>query len=161
MVNYSNSISNNKGEQKNMSQIQWTISLVLIGLFTIAIIGFAVNFASDNSAAVSIGDDPELSTLSTLTEEDVDGFNVESGNTYASILNSSITGESSTTKTGGQFSLTATNSVGVVENILRVGFTKIFGGSSGFGIFITTFLGLIVFITVLLIWKTWAGKIPD
>ena len=161
MVNYSNSISNNKGEQKNMSQLQWTISLVLIGLFTIAIIGFAVNFAADNDAAFSLADDPELSALSKYTRDNTSEFNVQSANTYTSILNSSITGAGSTTQTGGQFTLTATNSVGVVENILRVGFTKIFGGSSGFGIFITTFLGLIVFITVLLIWKTWAGKIPD
>ena len=144
-----------------MSQIQWTISLVLIGLFTIAIIGFAVNFAADNDAAFSLADDPELSALSKYIRDNTSEFNVQSANTYTSILNSSITGAGSTTQTGGQFTLTATNSVGVVENILRVGFTKIFGGSSGFGIFITTFLGLIVFITVLLIWKTWAGKIPD
>ena len=45
--------------------------------------------------------------------------------------------------------------------ILKVGYSKIFGTDSGLGIFITTFLGMIVFITALLIWKTWAGRSPD
>jgi hypothetical protein len=143
-----------------MSQIQWTISLVMIGLFTIAIIGFAINFAADNDSPVSLSDDPDISNLYDDSGENVVGFDTSSEDTYTSILNSSIT-ESGSTTGGGQFALTATNTVGVVKNILKVGYTKIFGTSSGFGIFITTFLGLIVFITVLLIWKTWAGRMPD
>ena len=42
-----------------MGQISLTISLIMIGLFTIAIISFATNFAVDTDAAVSISDDPD------------------------------------------------------------------------------------------------------
>lgn len=143
-----------------MSQIQWTISLVLIGLFTIAIIDFATHFATDNNSVVDIADDPEISSLSTSTGAEVAGYNTKAGTTYSSIMNSSIATSGSTTG-GGQFELTSSNTVGVVRNIIEVGYMKIFGSGNGFGIFITTFLGLIVFITVLLIWKTWAGRMPD
>ena len=146
-----------------MSQIQWTISLVLIGLFTIAIIGFSLNFASDNNAAVNIADDPEISGLYTNAIGNTSSFQANSEDTYTSIINSTISTSSAsgTTVTGGQFSITPANMIATTKNILKVGYSKIFGTDSGFGIFITTFLGMLVFITALLIWKTWAGRSPD
>ena len=144
-----------------MGQIQWTISLVLIGLFSIAIIGFALNFALDNNAAVKISNDPEISGLYSDSVSGIEGFNDGSSDSYASIINSSIEAEGTTTQSVGQFAITPANVVGVTTNILRVGYRKIFGSGEGFGLFITTFLGLIVFITGLLLWKTWAGRNPD
>jgi len=167
MVYCSNSIGNNKTGEKKMnkkgSQIQWTISLVMIGLFTIAIIGFAINFAADNSSPVDLADDPELSGLNIDTKTNIEGFDTGAENTYASIVNSSIspTSSSGTTATAGQFAITPVNVIGTVNNILKVGWSKIFGSDSGFEIFLTTFLGMILFITGLYIWKTWAGRSPD
>lgn len=148
---------------KKGSQIQWTISLVLIGLFTVAIIGFSINFASDNNSPINIANDLELSNLYTQTGENLSGFNTGSEDTYASIINSSISPSSAsgTTTTAGQFSITPINIIGIVTNILKVGYSKIFGNGAGFQIFLTTFLGMIVFITALYIWKTWAGRSPD
>lgn len=167
MVYCSNSFSNNKVGEKKMnkkgSQIQWTISLVMIGLFVIAILGFAINFAADNNSPIDLADDPELSGLSTSTQGNVEGFNTDAEETYNSIANSSIspTSSSGTTATAGQFAITPVNVIGTVNNILKVGWSKIFGSNSGFEIFITTFIGMIVFITALYIWKTWAGRSPD
>jgi hypothetical protein len=146
-----------------MSQIQWTVSLVLASLFTIAIIGFAVNFAIDNDASVNIIDDPELNTLYTKAQGNQSGFNTGSEDTYASIINSSIspTSASGTTTTAGQFSITPVNMIGVVTNILSVGYSKVFGSDSGFELFLGTFLSMILLITGLYIWKTWAGRSPD
>ena len=144
-----------------MGQIQWTITLVLIGLFTIAIIGFSMNFAADNNAAVNLADDPELSLLSTKITNNISSFKTDSQSTYTSIINSSIGEEGQTTQSAGQFSITPANVIGVVKSILKTGYIKIFGNGDGFGIFITTFIGLIIFITGLLIWKTWAGRNPD
>lgn len=144
-------------------QIGWTISLVSIGLFVVAILGFAINFSTDNNSPISIANDPELSNLYTQTGGNLSGFGEGAQDTYGSIINSTISPNSAsgTTATSGQFAITPTNTIGVTRNILKVGYSKIFGNDSGFGIFLTTFLGLIVFITGLLIWKTWAGRTPD
>ncbi len=39
-------------------QIQWVTALITIGLFTIALIGFATNFAIDNDASINLDDKP-------------------------------------------------------------------------------------------------------
>ena len=141
--------------------IPWTISLAMIALFSIAIIGFAINFGADNSAAVQIINDPQIVSVYNTSTGNMSDFRGQSENTYTSILNSTITTGGQTTTSGGQFALTPFSLLGVVKNIFLVGFTKIFGSGSGFSIFLTTFFGLLVIITVLYVWKTWAGRGPD
>jgi len=143
-----------------MGQIQFTLSLIMIALFTVAIIGFAVNFASDNSAPISISDDPELIALQTNAEGNLSDFRGHSESTYQSIVESSIE-SGDTTPSGGQFAITPVSAVPVTKNILKVGYIKIFGTGSGFGIFITTFLAIITFMIGMYIWKTWGGRNPD
>jgi hypothetical protein len=143
-----------------MGQISLTTSLILIGLFTIAVIGFALNFASDNSAAISIANDPELTLLNTRVTGNTTNFTSTSNDTYYSILGSEIKG-TDTTSTGTQFALTPINAVATVKNILEVGYIKIFGSGSGFSLFLTTFIGLLTFMIGLYIWKTWKGGSPD
>ena len=143
-----------------MGQIQFTLSLIMIALFTVAIIGFAVNFASDNSAPISISDDPELIALQTNAEGNLSDFRGHSESTYQSIVESSIE-SGDTTPSGGQFAITPVSAVPVTKNILKVGYIKIFGTGSGFGIFITTFLSIITFMIGMYIWKTWGGRNPD
>lgn len=161
MVNYSNNFNNHQGEESIMGQIQWTISLVLIGLFSIAVIGFAMNFAIDNNAPINLASDPEISSLYLETKGNVSGFSGGAEDTYESIISSTIEPEGSTLGSAGPFAITPMNVIGVVKNILNVGYTKVFGGNSGFGLFLTAFLGMIVFITALLIWKTLAGRNPE
>lgn len=144
-----------------MGQIQFTVSLVLIALFTVAIIGFAINFGIDNNAAVNIADDPELSALYTRTGTNLSTFGDDSKGTYESIVESGIASGGQTTATGAAFSVTPANVVGITKNILKVGYVKVFGSGSGFNVFLTTFLALIVFIIGLYVWKTWAGRTPD
>ena len=144
-----------------MGQIQLTVALVMIGLFTVALIGFAMNFASDNDAVVDLADDPELSSLYTRAEGNLSGFDEGAESSYASIVETTIDPAGQTTAAGGQFAITPVNVIGIVKNIIKVGYIKIFGTGSGFGIFLTTCLGLLVFIIGLYIWKTWAGRNPD
>ena len=103
-----------------MGQIQFTTSLIMIGLFTIAIIGFATNFAIDNNSEVSVLDDPEFSTLNNSVSTNVGSFRGASESTYQSIIESSIE-QADTTPSGGQFAITPTSSVAVTKNILEVG----------------------------------------
>jgi hypothetical protein len=143
-----------------MGQIQLTIALVMIGLFSVALIGFGVNFAADNDAAISLSDDPEISNLDTNIQGNLSSFRSGSESTYQSIVESSID-EGETTPSGGQFAITPVNAISTVSNILKTGYLKIFGTGSGFGIFITAFLSLIGFIMGLYLWKTWAGRNPE
>ncbi len=144
-----------------MGQIQFTISLIMIGLFTVAIIGFAIEFANDNEVFVDISSDAEVSSLYTGSKSELSGFSNGSETSYASIINSTIASGDETTVSGGQFKITPVTAMAITTGILRTGYVKIFGTGSGFGIFITSFLAILLFIMGLLIWKTWAGRIPD
>jgi len=144
-----------------MGQTTWIVSLITIGLFAVAILSFAVNFGIDNNAPVNIQDDPQLSGLSNSLNNNLSNLRSDSQNTITGLLNSSIAESGQTTQTAGQFSITYSNSIGVVTNILRTGYYEIFGTENGFSIFLTTFLSIIGFITAMLLWKTWAGRNPD
>lgn len=149
-----------RSKKKLMGQIGFTISLVMIALFSIAIMGFAINFASDNNAVIDISDDAQLTNLDTNQRANLSTFRGGSEDTYQSIVESSIE-QGETTPSGGQFAITPLTIVGTVSNILRVGYVRIFGTGSGFGIFITTLLAMIGFIFGLYLWKTWAGRNPE
>jgi len=144
-----------------MGQIGFTISLVLIGLFMVAIVGFALSFADNNTVYVDLEDDTEISELYTGQRGNITQFHSDTESTYESIINSTIASGDETTVSGGQFKITPVTAVAVSTNILRVGYEKIFGSGSGFGIFLTSFLALILFVMGLFIWKTWAGRNPD
>jgi len=143
-----------------MGQIQLTISLILIGLFTIAIIGFAINFAIDNSAPISLSDDPELSGLYTDSNQNLSDFNDKTGDQYSSIINTTINPGSDVPQSAAPFAITPLSAIGVVVNIMQVAYTKIFGTGSGFGIFVTALIAVIVFMIGLYVYKTLRG-LPD
>jgi len=143
-----------------MGQINFITSLVMIGLFTIALLGFALNFASNTGADVSLAQDTEILALSTGVTANTSAFTDSANQTYYDIVGSNIE-SGDTTSSGGQFALTPINAIGTVRNILLVGYSKVFGGDSGFEIFILTFLAMLTFIIGLYIWKTWKGGMPD
>ncbi len=140
------------------STITLTISLVMVALFTIAIISFSVGFANDNSAVINIADDPELSALSTETTTGLSDFKDDSEGTYSSILETTIEPGSDVAQSTGPFAITAGNIIGVTKNIIYLPYKKIFGSGSGFGIFFTTFMGFLVLIIGLLMYKTLRGN---
>ena len=143
-----------------MGAVQWVVALVCIGLFTASILGFAINFAKDNDAAVDISDDVELSGLYSDTDANLQTFSTESNATSSSILNTTIEPGSQTAQSSGPFTIAFPNLLGVVSNILEVGYYKIFGTGDGFGIFLTALIGLLAIITALYIWKALLGG-PD
>jgi len=143
-----------------MGQISLTISLIMIGLFTIAIIGFATHFAVDNDSAVSINQDPELMNLYSNSKGNISEFSSGSQDTYTSILETTIEPGSDSPQSAGPFAITSTNTLSTTTNILKVGYTKIFGTGTGFGVFLTTFVGIIAFLFGMYIYKTLRGN-PD
>ena len=136
-----------------------TISLVMIVLFSIAIIGFAISFASDNDAVISIADDTDMNSFYTNSKANASTFNTEAETTYSSIINTSIEPGSDVLRTPGSFSVTAGNVKGTFDNILQLVYKNVFGGDDGgFGIFIYTFIGIIVYLFAMFLIKTWRGN---
>lgn len=141
-----------------MGQIQLVVALVMIGLFTFAVVGFAVNFGNDNNSAVNLADDPELALLKSNTGGNLSSFRSESEDTYQSILETTIESGGDVPQNVAPFSIV--NPLGAIKNIFQVGYIKIFGTGSGFGVFFTTFIALLGFILGLFIYKTLKGM-PD
>lgn len=144
-----------------MGLLQYSTAFVFIGLFSIAIITFATNFAIDNNAFVDIADDPDIVLFNINLKENISEFKGDSESTYKSIVDSSTDEGGFTTKTGGSFSIIPPKLVTNMRNVLGIGFKKIFGEGAGFSIFITTFLAMVGFYFALYFFKAWIGRIPD
>ena len=140
------------------SYITLTASLIMVALFSIAIISFCVSFASDNSAAINIADDPELSSLNSDTSSGISTFKDEAEGTYSSILETTVEPGSDVIQSAGPFAITVGNIMGVTKNIVYLPYKKIFGSGSRFGIFFTTFIAFLLFIAGLLIYKALRGN---
>ena len=143
-----------------MGQIKFIISLIMISLFTIAMITFGINMANDNDSFYSIDDDPELNALYSGVKTNTSAFITASDSSYSSILNSTISPDSGTAQSTAPFALTPLSVLGVMKGILLVAYTKIFGSGNGFRIFLTTFIGVLIFMMGLYLYKTLRGQ-PD
>lgn len=143
-----------------MGQIQLIVSLIMIGLFTFAVIAFATNFAVDNEAKLSVADDAEMSSLYTSTKGNLDSFSSDSESQYQSIIETTLEPGSDAPQSVGPFAITPLNALTVVKNILQTGYTKIFGTGTGFGVFLTALISIIVFMLGLFLYKTLRG-LPD
>jgi hypothetical protein len=142
-----------------MGQLKLINSLVLVGLFTLAVIGFALNFAEDNDSVISIANDSDIMRLKTGVTGNVSSFSDKSNDTYYSIKGTEIT-TGDTSPTASAFILTPVSAISTVKTILEVGYIKIFGSNKNFSIFITTFIALLTFAIALFVWQTWKGGTP-
>jgi hypothetical protein len=134
------------------------MALLMIALFTVAIISFAINFAIDNDSAISLDDDTEFSSLTTKTRQNLSDFKTDSEDTYSSIVSTTVEPGSDVVRSSGSFSVTWSNVLGITSNIMKVGYQKIFGSGEGFGIFITAFISMLGFLMALYLIKTWRGN---
>jgi len=141
------------------SQISLTISIIMITLFSIAIIGFSISFANDNDATMSVADDPEMSSLYTGTKTNLSQFKGESEDTYQSILETTVEPGSDVIPSAAPFAITISGLIGVFTNILTLPLRVIFGGwGSPFGIFFTVLISILSFMFILFLIKTWKGN---
>lgn len=143
-----------------MGTIQITISLMLLTLFTVAIISFATNFATDNNAPVDIGDDSDLASLNTNAQGNTTYFTENASSEYQSIIESTIPVGAQTIQTASPFAITPSSTLGTLKNILQVVNIKIFGSNSAFNIFLVAFVSLLILIIGLYLYKTLRG-FPD
>lgn len=141
------------------SQIELTISIVMIVLFSIAIFGFAINFANDNDAEMSISSDPTVSSTYDMHKGNASTFSSETESTYTSILDTTVQAGSDITPSAAPFAPTRGSLVNSLKNIVMLPKNAIFGGSgSPFGIFFTVLISVVTLLFVLYLIKTWRGN---
>ena len=140
------------------SQITLTMSIIFIVLFSVAIIGFATGFASDNDAVMSISDDAEISGFNTDTKTNLETAKDDSEGTYSSILETTVEPGSDIAQSAGPFAITIRNLVSSIKNIVTLPYKKIFGGGASFGIFFTTIGTVIAILFGLYLYKSLRGN---
>jgi len=144
-----------------MGQIKYTTSLALIMLFTLAVVGYAIGYASDNSAAINIDEDGQLSGLNSSMYRYGSTMQIDTSNSSTAFFESTISGAEQTTVTGGEFKKGFSNLKDSIDYIFGTSRKVLFGGNPVFGIVFTVFSSLIVLLGFLYIWKVWKGGNPD
>ncbi len=144
-----------------MGEIKLVTSLVLIAVFSIAMVSYVANFAADNNAAISLSDDPEFLALNSDLSGEVSNFNTNANASSQAFFESEITEGDETTRTGGQFKVGIVSLTSALTLVLDIIFSKIFGNDVGFAVLLTAFLSLLGYIAFRYIWKTWKGGQPD
>ena len=144
-----------------MGEIKFITGLVMIALFSVAIISYAFGFASDNNAPINLENESKFTTINQETKDDVTKFSVADANSSSiTFFKSSLESGDEAMSSGAAFKL-GISLISTVKTILSATKTYIFGGSNTFGIFLSAISGLLLFIGIRYIYKTWVGKNPD
>jgi hypothetical protein len=143
-----------------MSFLKYTVSLMMIAIFSIALITFAINFAVDNDAAVSIGSDEQFAAVKTNSSSNVNEFYSGSATAYDAYQQSTVASTATASEGGTQFKVTPTTSLAMAKNSLSAGWYKIFGSDSGFGVVLTALIAMLTFIMAALAYQAWVGRNP-
>lgn len=145
-----------------MGQVKFLGSIFLIALFTIAVIGFVINFGVDNNSAVRLEDNPTMNSLSVDIKQDLDiTTNDVNSSSVGFFGGTQIEGASDNTLTGGSFKLGISNMVRALGSIKRAIQQELFGGDAGLGYFLTALFSFLTIVGIVYIWKTWKGGNPD
>jgi hypothetical protein len=148
-----------------MGQLKFIGGIMMLMVFTIAIIGYATDFGTNNDAGTRIDDlDNGLTDLKTNVSTTIDNQRLNVTNSNEGFFESSIdtSGDvDATTVTGGQFKTIMTSPASAVKTILTSINKNIFGGSTQFGIVLTALVSFLIIAGILYIWKTWKGGNPN
>lgn len=144
-----------------MGQIKFMVSMLMIALFGLALITFAINFAVDNNTRISAGDDDEFTAIKTSVESDINVFYEDANTSTEAIGKTTISTQTEATEGGTAFKVGPWTAIKMARTMLSSSYTKIFGADSGFGFVITAVLGMLGIIMGFYIYKTLAGRNPD
>lgn len=144
-----------------MGEIKFITGLVMLSLFAIAVISYAIGFGIDNDASVNINTDAQIQGINTSVDTGIEEFRKDSDNASSGFFSTEINAGDDTTRSGGQFKLGFKSLKDTFKSITDATKITIFGGSEYFGIVLTALISLIVYIGFRYIWKTWKGGNPD
>ena len=143
-----------------MGTIQLVGSIVMIAMFSIMVIAFGVQFAVDNSPSVSIADDNETMNFYSGQQSNVTGLRGSTNDEYQSIIETTIPEGSDYPQSMAAFSKSDESSKAVVENVITLVRTKLFGNDPTVNYVITAAMGFLVLVLGLYVYKTIRG-LPD
>ena len=145
-----------------MGQIKFIAGIMLFGLFSIAVVSYAIGFANDNDAAISLEDDLDMSSLDTTLKSKFGDMSVNINESSTSFAQSDIDLGLETTKTGGFLKSLLSTTITPITTTFSVINNKIFGGKgSEFGVILTALTTFLVIVGGLYVWKSWKGGMPD
>lgn len=147
-----------------MGQIQFMGAILLVVLFSIAVVGYATNFANDNDVYVTLNNDSFVTGQQSDLESGISTFKTQANSSVLSLTKGTIASGDETTETGSQFKGSVSGIFDSMKAALNTAYARIFGqeqGNSGLGIFLVALISFLTVLMGLYIWKTWAGKTPD
>jgi len=144
-----------------MGQIKFIGSLLMISLFTLAIMNYAITFGEDNDAPININEEVKVTTAKSDIEGELGGFDTATSNSSQAFYKITQDPQDETAGGGGLWRNLITNPVNALKSVFTLARDKIFGGSSAFGAVLTAVTGFIIAIGLMYLYKTIWGKNPD
>jgi len=133
---------------------------IMIVVFVICIVTFAVSFAINNDSDVSIASDSRFTSLNSSLQGDVNQYKDDANTSYNILLKTSLSsGDQEISGGGGQFKVGPYSSMKMSITSLKTGFNALLGPE--FNFILIAFTSLMVFLIGYYIIKLWLGKSPD
>lgn len=133
---------------------------VMISIFVICIVTFAVGFAVNNDSDISLASDSRFTSLNSSLQGDINQIEDDANSSYNILLKTSLTsGDQEISGGGGQFKLGPYSSMKMSISSLKTGFEAIFGAE--FNFILIAFTSLMVFLIGYYVIKAWLGKDPS
>lgn len=147
-----------------MGAIKYIISIAMVALFALAIVTYAIGYADDNNAIVSLSDEEDFKTFKTTSESTIGDYVVEDVNSSSDIFSDSSieTGDFAMTS-GGTFKILTgvKNLMSVISSSLSLTKKYIFAGDNSLGLVLAVISGLLVMLSIAYAYKFWVGRNPD
>lgn len=144
-----------------MGFAKYTATIMMVALFTIAILTFAVNFGIDNDSSINIADDGDYSSIRSRLSDDVEVFYENVNVSNNAFQTSTISSQTEASEGGTQFKVTPTTSLSMAKRGITAGWTKIFGSGNEFSVVFTALISMLGFLMALYAYKAWVGRNPD
>jgi len=134
-----------------------TINLMLVTLFSLSLVTFAILFGNDNNGSINLGDDVDFNNSQSNAISDVAVFYTQSNVSYEAFQKSTIQSQTESSEGGTQFKATPSASLSQFKNAITTSFTKIFGSDSNFGVVFTALFAVLGIIISIAAWAAWKG----
>ena len=144
-----------------MGEIKFVGALIMISLFAIALVGYAIGFANDNDAPINLNTDTAYNDFNTNAQGNLSSFRTESNASANAFGQTNIEGTDSTTVTGGEFKVGMGSLLLGMGSVVTLMKGKLFGNSPAFSIVLTALVAFLGYMFVRFVWKTWKGGNPE
>jgi len=135
-----------------MGLIKFVAPVLLLVVFTIAIISYTTNYAVDNNAAISLMDEQSFVNLNASLQSEMVTFQDDVNDSSSASTRSTTEAGSDTLKSPSVFQNigSSARALNAVLTLIKV---EVFGGNPAFFIVITTLTAFFVLVIVLYVWK--------